>query len=87
MLTVLVIAILLMVLCSGTLGLIIVLRGINLSLNINYNIPESKPLPTYTEVPQVDQEAEKAVVSAAQAIQRFFLDDTQMDIPGGNRNG
>ena len=61
--------------------LFIIVRGVNITINVNHNIPE-RPAPTYTPMEEPDQEATKAVLDAAQALQAFMLDSDQIDIGG-----
>jgi hypothetical protein len=63
---------------------VLALKGINVNITHehHYHYPE-QPVATSTPVEQVEDDAEKAVIEAAQAIQKFFLDEDQIDLPGG----
>jgi hypothetical protein len=63
---------------------VISIKGINITINHDhhYHYPE-QPEVTGEPLKQVEDDGQKAMIDAAQAIQKFFLDDDQIDVPGG----
>jgi hypothetical protein len=67
---------------------VLALKGVNITINHehHYHYPEQPPV-SVQPLEQPEDDGTKAIVEAAQAIQRFMLDDDQIDLPEVKHNG
>jgi hypothetical protein len=88
MVTVLAIGVLILLLSIPALMLLIVYKGTGININITHThvIPAAPPT-LEREIEQYEEENTKKITDAAQAIQRFFLDEEQIDTPEVKHNG